>query len=100
MVGKIIDIVFEGVNFSKLILIVSDKNEEIAKEIGEKVQRGVTGLYGKGMYTEQEKLVLMCAVGRKDVSRVKIIARSIDPQSFIIITNSREVVGQGFKKMS
>ena len=60
----------------------------------------VTGLYGKGMYTEQEKLVLMCAVGRKDVSRVKIIARSIDPQSFIIITNSREVVGQGFKKMS
>ena len=100
LVGKIIDIVFEGVNFSKLILIVSDKNEEIAKEIGEKVQRGVTGLYGKGMYTEQEKLVLMCAVGRKDVSRVKIIARSIDPQSFIIITNSREVVGQGFKKMS
>jgi len=99
LMGKIIDIVFEGVYFTKLILIVSDKTEEIAKEIEEKIQRGATGLYGKGMYTNQEKLVLMCAASRRDVARVKMIARKIDPKSFIIITNSREVVGLGFKKM-
>ena len=93
LMGKIIDIVFEGTYFTKLILIVSEQNEEIAKEIEEKIQRGATGLYGKGMYTNKEKLVLMCAASRRDVARIKIIARKLDPSSFIIITNSREVVG-------
>ncbi len=74
LMGKIIDIVFEGTYFTKLILIVSEQNEEIAKEIEEKIQRGATGLYGKGMYTNKEKLVLMCAASRRDVARIKIIA--------------------------
>lgn len=56
LMGKIIDILFEGIYFTKLILIVSNKNEEIAKEIGEKIQRGATGLYGKGMYTRRRKV--------------------------------------------
>lgn len=99
LMGKIIDILFEGIYFTKLILIVSDKSEEISKEIEQKIQRGSTGLYGKGMYTNQEKLVLMCAASRGDVSKIKIIARKIDPRSFIIITNSREVVGLGFKRI-
>ena len=97
IMGKIIDIIFEGVYFTKLLIIISDKNEEIAKEIGKNIKRGTTGLYGKGMYTNEEKLVLMCAAARGDVSKVKETARKIDPKSFIIITNSREVVGLGFK---
>ncbi len=98
LMGKMIDIVFEGIYFTKLLLIVSNKNEEIAKAIGDKIRRGTTGLYGKGMYTGQDKLVLMCAASRGDISKIKVIARKIDPKSFIIITNSREVVGLGFKK--
>lgn len=97
IMGKIIDIFFEGINFTKLMIIVSNKSEEIAKQIDQKVARGSTGLYGKGMYTNENKLILMCAVYRKDVARIKIIAKEIDPKSFIVITNSREVVGQGFK---
>ena len=97
LMGKIIDIVFEGVYFTKLLLIVSNESEKIAKEIGEKVQRGVTGLYGKGMYTNENKIVLMCAASRRDIGKIKLIARSIDQKSFIIVTNSREVVGLGFK---
>ena len=96
LMGKIIDIVFEGIYFTKMIIIISDKNEEISKEIGEIVKRGTTGLYGKGMYTNTDKLVLMCAASRGDVSKVKDIARSIDNRAFIVITNSREVVGLGF----
>ena len=99
LMGKIIDIIFEGIYFTKLIFIISNKNEKIAKEIGETIKRGTTGLLGKGMYTQKEKLVLMCAATRGDVARVKNIARNIDPKSFIIITNSREVVGLGFKNM-
>lgn len=97
IMGKIIDIFFEGINFTKLMIIVSNKSEEIAKQIDQKVARGSTGLYGKGMYTNENKLILMCAAYRKDVARIKIIAKEIDPKSFIVITNSREVVGQGFK---
>lgn len=99
LMGKVIDIVFEGIHFTKLIIIISDKNEKIAKEIGDNIKRGTTGLFGKGMYTNEEKLILMCAASRGDISRVKTVARTIDPASFIIITNSREVVGLGFKKV-
>lgn len=99
IMGKIIDIFFEGINFTKLMIIVSNKSEEIAKQIDQKVARGSTGLYGKGMYTNENKLILICAAYRKDVARIKIIAKEIDPKSFIVITNSREVVGQGFKNL-
>lgn len=98
LMGKIIDIIFEGIYFTKLLIIISDKNQEIAEEIGEKVRKGTTGLFGKGMYTNEEKLVLICAASRGDVSKVKQTARKIDPKSFIIIANAREVVGLGFKK--
>ena len=98
LMGKMIDIIFEGIYFTKLFLIITDKTEEMAKEIGKKVQRGTTGIYGKGMYTNKETLILMCAAGRKDVARIKMVAKKVDPKSFIIITNSREVLGLGFKK--
>ena len=98
LMGKMIDILFEGIYFTKLLLIVSNKNEEIAKQRGKQIRRGTTGLLGKGMYTNEEKLVLMCAATRRDIAKIKVIARKIDPESFIIITNSREVVGLGFKK--
>jgi len=97
LVGKMVDILFEGVGFTKLMIIVSDKSEEISTAVLGEIRRGVTGLHGKGMYTSTDKLVLMCAAARRDVSRIKDIIRKIDPNSFIIITNSREVLGEGFK---
>ncbi len=97
IMGKIIDILFEGIYFTKLIYIVSEKSEEIAKEIGKNIERGTTGIYGKGMYTNKDKLILMCAVTRKDIAKAIQIIRRIDKKSFVIITNSREVLGLGFK---
>ncbi len=98
LMGKIIDVVFEGVYFTKLLVIISDRSQEISEQIGEKVRKGVTGLYGKGMYTNEQKVVLICAASRGDVSKVKQVAKKVDPKSFIIIANAREVVGLGFKK--
>ena len=96
--GQLIDIFFEGVYYTKLLFIISEKNDEIAKAIEDKVKRGVTGLYGKGMYTNKEKLVLMCAIGRNDLAEIKTQIKKIDPKAFLIITNSREVLGVGFKE--
>lgn len=98
LMGKIIDIVFEGIYFTKLVIIISEENVQISQKIGEEIKRGTTGLYGKGMYTGEEKLVLICAVSRSDVAKVKQVSREIDPRCFIIISNAREVLGLGFKK--
>lgn len=98
VMGKMIDIVFEGIYFTKLIIIISNKSQEISQEIGEKIRKGTTGLFGKGMYTNEHKTILLCAASRGDVSRVKEVAKKIDPTGFVIIANAREVVGLGFKK--
>ncbi len=97
LMGLMIDIVFEGIFFSKLIFIISDKNEIIAKEIQTKINRGITGLNGKGMYRNKEKLILMCAVGRWDIANIKKLIKNIDQYAFVVVTNSREVLGDGFK---
>ena len=98
LMGKILDIFFEGINFAKMMYIVSDKYEEIAKEIGSEVKRGVTALYGKGMYTGNEKSILLCVTSRNEVAKIRKIVETIDPHVFLIITNAREVFGKGFKE--
>ena len=98
LMGKMIDIIFEGIYFTKLVFIISDKSEKISETIRKNVKRGVTGIYGKGLYTNKEKLVLMCALGRKELAELKSKIKEIDPNAFLIITNSREVVGTGFKE--
>lgn len=97
LMGKIIDILFEGIYFTKLLFIISEKSEQIAEVIGEKIKRGATGIYGKGMFSNENTLILMCAASRRDITKIKQETKKIDPNSFIIITNSREVVGLGFK---
>lgn len=96
--GKMIDIIFEGVYYTKLLFIISDKNQEISDKIGQEVKRGVTGLYGKGMYSNKDKLVLICAASRSDISKIKNIAKDIDERCFIVVANAREVLGEGFKE--
>ena len=95
--GKMIDIVFEGIYFTKNMFIVSNKYKEIAQEIGEKLDRGTTGIYAKGMYTREKKMMLWCVASRSEVARIKEIAKKIDSQSFIVISNAREAWGKGFK---
>ena len=96
--GQMIDIIFEGVHYTKLLFIISDKNEQISQAISHKVKRGITGLYGKGMYSDKNKLVLICAASRGDVAKIKDIANVIDRNCFIVIANAREVLGKGFKE--
>lgn len=98
LMGKVIDIVFEGVNFTKMIYIVSDKYLDIADRIVEHVGRGITGIYAKGMYTNDEKMMLWCVASRNEAMRIKQISKKIDPKSFVVISNARGAFGVGFKK--
>ncbi len=98
IMGKILDIFFEGINFAKMMFIVSEKYEEISNEISKEVGRGVTALYGKGMYTHNEKTILLCVTSRGEVARIRMLIEKIDPEVFLIISNAREVFGKGFKQ--
>lgn len=98
LMGKMIDLIFEGVNFTKVIFIISPKYEEIAGQISASINRGSTGLFSKGMYTDQEKLTLLCVGSRTEAYEMQSIAKDIDKEAFIIIINAREVIGKGFNK--
>ena len=95
--GKMIDIVFEGIYFTKTMFIVSNKYKEIAAEIEKRLDRGSTAIYAKGMYTREKKMMLWCVASRGEVARIKEIAKEIDPRSFIVISSAREAWGKGFR---
>lgn len=97
IVGKIIDIFFEGINFCKVVYVISDKYENISKSIIEELDRGATSIYAKGIYLNKEKEIIMCILKRNDVSKLKNLSKKIDKNAFIIVSDAREVYGLGFK---
>ena len=96
--SKVIDLVVEGVNFSKSVYIISDKSEMLAEAILKDLDRGVTGLHGEGMYTGKDKKVLLCVLNRGQLPALKELVKEIDPKAFVILTDIREVLGEGFKE--
>lgn len=98
IMGKMLDIFFEGINFGRIVYIISSKYEEIAKQIGKEIKRGSTSLKGKGMYKEEEKNVLMCVASRSEVREIRKIVNEVDKNAFVVISNAREVFGEGFKE--
>ena len=99
IMGKILDIFFEGIDFAKMLLITSPKWEQISDAINKELKRGSTALYGKGMYKKQEKNILLCVMSRAEIREARKIIEDIDSSAFIIITNAREVFGEGFKEV-
>lgn len=93
---KISDAVMEGFKFSKAAFIITNKHELIAKRILEELDRGVTGLYAKGMYSGEDKCMLYCVVSQKEIVYVKEIVSEVDPGAFVIVSDAREVLGEGF----
>ena len=94
--SKTIDAYLEGMNFSKALLIISEHSEIIAQRLLHDVDRGVTGLKGLGMYSKQEKTVLLRVVKREEIFKVKEIVKECDPRAFVLLIDVREVLGEGF----
>jgi Uncharacterized conserved protein len=97
IMSKVIDALMEGVNFSKCVFIISEKSDIISDTILRDIDRGVTALKGTGMYTKKDKEVLFCVMDRSQIPRLKEIVQDIDERAFIILTDAREVLGEGFQ---
>ena len=99
LMNVMVDIVLEGPNSAHSYFIISDRSAEIAKSLMDELERGVTALAGKGMYSGTEKQVLLCVVNRFETMQLRRIVFSIDPSAFVIANKAHEVLGEGFKQM-
>lgn len=94
--AKFSDNILEGLKFAKIAYIVSDSYEEIAQKIIVEMDRGITGINAKGMYTNYEKNMLFCVVSKKEITQLINIVSQIDQKAFLIVSDAREVMGEGF----
>ena len=97
---KISDAFLEGFKTSKAAFIITNRYEEVAERLMDELDRGVTGLHAQGMYTEEKKCVLYCVVSRKEIVRAKEIVNDVDSSAFVIVSDVREVLGEGFLEYS
>ena len=95
--SKTVDAIVEGVEYGKVIYIITDKGEQIRQTLLTETKRGVTVVPVKGGYTGGEKTMLMIVTGRFEFSKTIRIVTELDKQAFIITTNATEVHGEGFK---
>ncbi len=80
-----------------LIWIISNKPKVVAGRILMEMRRGVTSLHGQGMYTGQERDVLMVAITITEVARLKALVQEEDPNALVIVSGAQEILGRGFK---
>jgi len=98
LTSRAIDTIQEGGGYAKAALIISDYPALIGERVMRQMNRGVTSFYGKGLYTRQEREILLVVVNRAEVSRLKNLVSSIDPHAFVIVNNVHEVLGEGFRE--
>lgn len=96
LTSKISDGIIDGLKFSKAAFIITEKPEALAALVMEELGRGVTGISATGMYSGDSKNMLLCVVSKKEIVRLKELAKSCDPNAFVIVTDVREVLGEGF----
>ena len=99
LASKVMDGILSGLNRSKQVFIISGNWQAIAEEIMDKLQRGVTEISAKGHYSGMTRPVLLCVIGKRQIGTLLSVVRGKDAAAFVIITDAREVLGEGFGKM-
>ena len=95
---KTIDIVVEGMEELKSVMIISDKPDEIAQDLLKELGRGATFIYGEGAYSREPKKILYMICSRLELSNMRTIVNNIDPNAVIAIENIADVSGSNFRK--
>lgn len=96
--AKTADMILTIGNAAKSVYILSEKRTEIANWVQSELGRGVTGIYSKGMYSNNDSTMLLCVVSPKELPQLVHTVRDMDKSAFVIITDVREVWGEGFRK--
>jgi uncharacterized membrane-anchored protein YitT (DUF2179 family) len=94
---KAVDLVQEGQSYAKACLVISDNPEAIGQRIMDRLERGVTLLDGRGMYTKHDRQILLAIVSRMEIATLKSIVAETDKRAFVIIYDVHEVLGEGFR---
>jgi uncharacterized membrane-anchored protein YitT (DUF2179 family) len=97
LTAKVTDLVIEGFDYKRAAIVISDRSAEIAARVMTELDRGMTGLHGQGMYTGKEKEVLLCVLPQNQVLSLRRLVQETDPDAFMIVVDSREVLGEGFE---
>ena len=92
---KTVDFIVEGLDRSKAAMIVTEKPDEISDALIATFDSGVTKLYGKGGYSNDEKTVIYFVLNRFQISKMKLIVRNIDPKAFVTISEVADVIRNG-----
>lgn len=95
--SKVIDYILYGMAKSKMLMVVTDRADEISQELVNNSPRGVSIIPAKGAFTGQEKNMLICVLRSNEVAPAIKLIKSIDPNTFTIITEANEIIGKGFK---
>jgi len=98
--SRVVDAVIYRFDYSKVVLIISAEHERIAQQIGEKLRKGTTFLYGQGSYSGKDTKVVLTAVKRQQMAELKELVTQIDPAAFIIVQEAHQVLGDGFARYS
>lgn len=96
---KLIDVVLYGADLGKMVMIVTQRGDEICAGIMEELERGVTKIPSVGAYSNEGSETLLCAVRQNEYHELHKIVVEIDPNAFMIVTTAAEVVGSGFKEI-
>ena len=91
--GKVTDRVIDGLDSNKSVTIISEQSVTIAARILNEISRGVTLLEGQGAYSGDPKKVINCVVNHYEIPKVKEIVLDLDPQAFMFVTETVEVMG-------
>ncbi|MFP4348094.1 MAG: YitT family protein [Thermodesulfobacteriota bacterium] len=92
--SQMIEIILTGLSQRKVVLVISQNWKEISDQILHRINRGVTLLHGQGGYSGKEEKILYTVITMRELPRVKDLIRSIDPNAFVVIYNTMEVMGQ------
>ena len=98
--GRVMDVVVYRFDYSKVAIIISDRAEEIAKDICNKLDRGATFLHGQGSYSRQEKQVVLTVVKKRQLAELKELVMEQDEDAFVIVQEAHQVLGDGFSRYS
>ena len=97
--GKVVDTILEGIDYDKVLFIISNKTDEIRDKLINDLNRSGTLLRGEGLYNRNDRSIIFTVVNRRETVMLQDYINLIDPDAFVTVMNANEILGEGFKSL-